>query len=330
MRAPRGLPGGVSMAVPARGSHRGGVAVTGAAGFVGSAVVRRELERGQCVMALIRACEQEQMEAGIPSLVVEWSDARQLRAALAAAAPRAIIHCAGAGSRSAEAPAALYEANAGLAAKLLDGVAGVCPQVPVVLLSSAAVYGPRARVPVCESASLDPATHYGFSKALTEQIARAYSSLDSLHLVIARPFNVVGPREPRGSVVHSLLAQLASAPEAETVRVALRETASVRDFVDVSDVADALVLLADEGEPGGLYNVCTGVGTTVGDMARVAADVTGRRLQADVLEPDDPGTVSVGSPARLMALGWSTRYSLGDSLLRAYDALLESDAGVGR
>lgn len=280
-------------------------------------------------MALVRACEQKQLEAGVPSLVVEWGDARQLRETLVAAAPRVIIHCAGAGSRSAEAPAALYDANVGLTAKLLDGVAGVCPYVPVVLLSSAAVYGSRARVPVAESAALDPVTHYGHSKALTEQVARAYSSVDSLRLVIARPFNVVGPREPRGSVVHSLLAQLAMAPESETVRVVLRETASVRDFVDVSDVADALVLLADEGEPGCLYNVCTGVGTTVGDMARVAGDVTGRRLQTDVLEPEDPGTVSVGSPARLTALGWSARHSLADSLRRAYNALLASNTGVG-
>lgn len=314
--------------MPAEGTHLGAIAVTGGAGFIGSAVVRRGLAAGHDVVSLVRASEQTLVADGVRRLVVDWGDAGAVRDALTEVAGSAIVHCAGAGSRSVGSPADLYEANVGITARLLDGVGAVCPQARVVLLSSAAVYGPEAVVPADELAPLDPRTHYGWSKALMEELARAYSAADSLHPVIARPFNVAGVGEPEGSVIHSILTQIVAAPAEGPVRIVLRETASVRDFVDVDDVAEALVLLAGGGSQDGVFNVCTGRGTNVRDLVHLASEVTGRRLEVDVLEPWAPGTVSVGSPTLLAALGWKARRSLEDSLRRACGGLGVTASGA--
>ncbi len=295
---------------------RGAVAVTGGAGFVGSAVVRRAVAAGCDVVAVVRACEVESLPAAAHR-VVDWNSAGDLQRALTALNPATVVHCAGVSGRSGESAAAQYQSNVGLTATLLEAVARSCPCAAVVLLSSAAVYGSQAMTPTPETAPLKPETHYAHSKAMTEMLGRAFAEVDGMHVTVARPFNILGPGEPTGSVVSALLGQVLAAPESGTAHVTLRETSSVRDFVDVDDVADALLLIAARGESGRSYNVCTGIGTSVAALADIVARALGRALTVEAAEPGRAGTVSTGSCARLRDLGWSARHSLEASLVRS-------------
>jgi GDP-4-dehydro-6-deoxy-D-mannose reductase len=93
-----------------------------------------------------------------------------------------------------------------------------------------------------------------------------------------------------------------------------RETSSVRDFLDVEDCARALVKLSVAGVSGRAYNVCSGRGVSIGEIVASAARVWGRRIELELDEPDAQGTVSIGDPAALTALGWRVERSLDDSL----------------
>jgi len=301
-----------------RASGAGVVAVTGGAGFIGSAVIRRAAAGGREAVALVRECEVEWLTGGVDHRVVDWDAPQHLRNALAGLDPGIVVHCAGVSARSGGSVAALYSANVELTAELLEAVAQSCPHASVVLLSSAAVYGSRPHTPTVETAPLKPETHYAYSKAMTEMLGRAFARNEGMRVTVARPFNVLGPGEPRGSVVSTLLGQLLSVPAGQTAAVTLRETASVRDFVDVDDVADALLLIASRGEPGEPYNVCTGVGTSVADLVQAAGRALARELEVEVSHPDLRGTVSTGSPSLLRALGWSAIYSLEASLARCF------------
>jgi nucleoside-diphosphate-sugar epimerase len=290
--------------------------VSGGAGFIGSAVRRRAAELGRDAVALVRPSEVHLLGACSQHRVIDWRDASGLEACLRSMAPSAIVHCAGASARGTQSAAAIYDANVSITARLLEVVAGSCSRAHVVLVSSAAVYGPRPPVPTPETASLDPQSHYATSKIMTETLGWTFAWQCGLHVAVARPYNVFGPGEPTGSVVSELATQVLAEPAGAAVRVRLREVVSVRDFVDIDDVADALLVIADKGEAGGIYNVCSGVGTSVARLVEEAGRVWGRTLEIAVADNEAPGTVSIGDGARLRALGWAPRHPLRDSLAR--------------
>lgn len=291
--------------------------VSGAAGFLGRRVWRTALDAGCQVTAVIRACEREFARDLVDGPVIEldWNDATGLADLLRAVSPSAIVHCAGHSGRFTGAPdvAALRDANVGLSSRLLAGVSRACPEARVVLLSSAAVYGVSPPIPTREDAPLLPVSYYGASKLLTESVAGAYAA-KGVCTVIARPFNVIGAGEPPGSVVARLAAQALAVPPGDAAHVILHEAASVRDFVDVDDVAQALVVLSSRGAAGAAYNVCSGRGVSIGELVDRASCVWQRRIALSVEDPGAVATISIGDPSALAALGWRSQRPLEESL----------------
>ena len=289
--------------------------VTGAAGFLGRAVLHAAADAGYEVTGVIRACEGLLGAGTAPAVVLDWGDERALLRLLADRKPAAIVHCAGASGRASSAGERdeLYEANVGVTTRLLAAVRRQCPRARVVVLSSAAVYGPSPPIPTGEDAPLAPKTEYAASKVRAEEVARSYADVGG-EVVVARPFNIVGAGEPPGSVIAALATQVLGVPRDAQAHVRLRETSSVRDFLDVEDCARALVQLSVAGVSGRAYNVCSGRGVSIGDLVVSAARVWGRRIELELDEPAAPGTVSIGDPAALTALGWRVERSLDDSL----------------
>lgn len=297
-------------------AHGRSVVVTGGSGFLGSAVVRQALDRGDRVASVIREGEPVSGLAGLETLVVDWADPAGLTALLRGLSPDVFVHCAGSAARSGEALASLYEANVGLVWRLLAAAADACPGAGAVIVSSAAVYGPSPVMPTREDEGRDPRSHYAFTKALAEDVATGFARIEGMRVAVARPFNILGAGEPAGSVVAAITDQIACAPPVGAVEVRLREAVSVRDFVDVDDVARGLLLLGDKGAPGGVYNLATGTGVSVRELAERAAAAAGRDLDLVVEHTDVPATVSVGCPDLARSLGWEQRVPLDESLGR--------------
>lgn len=289
-----------------------GVLVTGAAGFLGSAVCRAAVLEGESAVGLVRSGELVNPVHGVTYREIDWTNDEAILGALAEAAPERIVHCAGATPRAEMSAAALYDTNVGLVWQLLDSVKTVAPAAGVAVVSSAAVYGPSPHVPTTEDEPLNPVTHYAWSKVLAEQTARAFAGADGVHVCIARPFNLIGVGEPRGSVVSDVIEQV----EAGAGVIRVRETASVRDFIDVDDAARALLLLAERGEPGEAYNVCSGVGTSVGELLAEILRVWDSSAAIEVRGPAVHGTVSYGDGRRMRELGCSQDSDLAASLDR--------------
>ncbi len=299
------------------GSTADRVVVTGAAGFLGSAVLARAVAQGVRTCGLVRAGETPPAVEGARIALAEWGSAPTLAAALRDLGPGAVIHCAGHSGRFSGRPdlETLYDANVATTWRLCEAVSSVAPAARVVVVSSASVYGPRPPVPTPEHAPLAPRTHYAASKAAAETVAGAYAA-DGLSVVVARPFNITGPGEAPGSVVTAIASQALAADAGGRAVVRLREAASARDFIDVDDVASALVTLATAPNATGAYNVCSGVGVTIADLVERAGVAWGREIDLKVDDPSAAGTVSVGDPTRLRALGWRNEHTLEDSLIR--------------
>jgi GDP-4-dehydro-6-deoxy-D-mannose reductase len=169
-----------------------------------------------------------------------------------------VFHLAGLNSFAPTAD--IYHVNVVGAATLLHALSNPAKRTcKVVIMSSSAVYGATTDEPIYESSALAPLTHYGVSKHCIEMMAGVASAAAVQDIIIARPFNIVGPGQ-RAPMLHSTVAtQLVKIERnLQPPTLQLGILSDYRDFVDVRDVATGLMALAEHGRPGEAYNLCTG------------------------------------------------------------------------
>ncbi len=286
--------------------------MTGAGGFVGPHLVRHLEECGDEVAAI-------SLDNG-PDLL----DADAWRRLLAEYAPEAVYHLAGWSDVGAswQHPAEVWRVNTEGTLSVLEA-ARLAETRRVVVISSADVYGVVAApdLPITEDHPVCPRSPYGASKVGAETLALQYHRGYSLETVIARPFNHIGPGQAPGFAIPAFAARIAReerAPHGEQASIVHGDLSPRRDFTDVRDVTRAYRLLATDGRPGVVYNVCSGIDVGMGDVLTQLAEqatvpvvpVADRSLFRPVDLP-----VLRGSHERLSAdTGWMPSISLEETL----------------
>lgn len=248
------------------------ITVTGAGGMIGSAVVRRLHERGAIVRAHLGppGAPSVPPPSGVVTAVADIADGSAIAELVADA--QAVVHLAGPPSVAASFahPVEFARAHVVGTATVLAGCrsAGV---ESLVYLSSAEIYG-RSAGPVAEDARPAPRSPYGAAKLGAEALVLAGCPPAGIRAVVLRPFSVYGPRSPAGSLVGRVARQGLFAE-----RISVASLRPVRDYVHVEDVAVA-VALALEAEAPGVYNVASGCGTSVAELAGLVLRAVGRDL----------------------------------------------------
>jgi UDP-glucose 4-epimerase len=192
-----------------------------------------------------------------------------------------------------------------------------------VFSSTAAVYGNPAVIPIPEDHAKSPVNSYGESKLAFEQLLRWYARAYGWSVVAFRYFNACGATESHGELhqpethIIPLLLQVASGERTEfAVYGTDYETpdgSCLRDYVHVSDIAEAHCLALNAMQQPGFeaFNIGTGTSYSVLEMCRVVEQITGRELNIHRGErrAGDPA-VLCANPARIRArLGWVPRCS---------------------
>jgi GDP-4-dehydro-6-deoxy-D-mannose reductase len=287
--------------------------VTGGSGFVGTHLVRLLARQGHEV-ACVQTGPGNGLPPGVRSYAMDLCDRRNLEAL-----PRrwdSVIHLAGPSIPGQYADAQPMVRSVAMTLNLLDHLEAA----KVLLVSSCHVYAPSLAMRAEDSPVL-PQGRYGLSKHLVEQMAGHYGR--TLDIRIARPFNHVGPGQRPELVLPSLLRRLREAGAgragAGQGELTMRGSDSIRDFVDVRDVAAAYLAILDLDQPRDrCFNVCSGRGLRISEVAALAMELAGRPM--DLRFEDRPNSADdnpylVGSPERLMrASGWAPRIALGESL----------------
>ncbi len=289
--------------------------VTGADGFVGRHLVASLRDAGDDVVETDR-------RQGLDILEPE-----ALRAFVGETAPDVVYHLAGqadvGGSWSS--PVETFRVNAeGTMNVLLAAVdAGVGR---VVAVSSADVYGrvQEGELPTGEDAELRPVSPYGASKAAADLLALQAHLGHGLGVVRARPFNHLGPGQSDRFVASALASRIARNELEGTDEVPVGNLTPRRDYTDVRDVVRAYRLLAEAGEPGLAYNVCSGRDVAVQDLADRLVAMADRPMRLvpdpDLVRPVDTPVLR-GDPSRLQAAtGWSPTIPLEQSLADVLDS----------
>jgi GDP-4-dehydro-6-deoxy-D-mannose reductase len=282
--------------------------VTGAAGFAGSHLVQRLLHSHERVAAWSNRGNSRPLAANgrIVWQTVDVTDRAAVDAALAAVQPAAIFHCAGIAHVAeswADAARPLH-VNAFGTTVLLDAVTDHGLRCPVVLAGSALVYRPSLTA-LTEHDPLGPADPYGISKLAQEAAGRRSAA----HVVLTRPFNHAGPRQPPSFVTSSFAKQIAEIETGTREPVLLVGNLDARrDLTDVRDTVRAYELLASSGRRAVPYNICSGTAWRVGDLlelllSQARVRITVRQDQSRMRPSDNP--LVLGDHSRLTAdTGW--------------------------
>lgn len=284
--------------------------VTGGHGFVGRWLLEHLAEAGDSVVAP-HASE------------LDVLDGSGMAAAMGSAAPDVVYHLAGFAhvGQSWEQPDETFRVNALGTLHVLEA-ARLCGTAPrVVVVSSSEVYG-RVGVgdlPVAESAPVRPVSPYAASKAAAEVLAVQAFLGRGVPAVVARPFNHAGPGQSPDFVVSAFAHRVAAALAAGERRLVVGNLSSRRDLTDVRDVVRAYRLLAERGEPGETYNICSGVDVAIEDLVRRLCALAGAPDMALEVDPAllRPADVPVlrGDPAKLVAAtGWRPEIPLDQTL----------------
>jgi nucleoside-diphosphate-sugar epimerase len=294
--------------------------VTGATGFVGRHVVEaltsgveghREPDAEIILMSRRRP-------EGWPEerfVAADLNDSAALRQCLHRFAPDYVIHTAG------RTPPAeddeLYRANFWATTHLLAALQSLNRPCRVVLSGSAAELGPvaAAHLPVREDYTGYPVDAYGRSKHLAT--LRGLSERPPLEVMVARVFNPIGPGTPSTQAFGQFARRLGE-PGPDPLDLTVGDLDTRRDFIDVRDVARAMISLARRGQPGQLYHVGTGRSHRVGDGLEILLRLSGRAVQLRV----DPVLQSRRGPSdsraaidRIVAhTGWEPRIAWEQSL----------------
>jgi GDP-4-dehydro-6-deoxy-D-mannose reductase len=196
----------------------------------------------------------------------------------------------------------------------------------VVVVGSAEEYGRAADASprIAEDAALRPQSPYAVSKVAADYLALQAWLGHGLETIRVRPFNHTGAGQSPRFVIPALAARVARAEREGTDAVVVGNLDAVRELLDVRDVARAYAALAELGAPGDVYNVCSGVGHRIGDVAERLLAMASRPLQL-VVDPDLARPIDtprlVGDPTKLAAAtGWRAERPLDDTLQWVLDA----------
>jgi dolichol-phosphate mannosyltransferase len=304
--------------------------VTGAGGFVGANLARRLVADGHDVHLVVRpdALPPWRLEGvDAPRYPADLRNAAAVGAAVRAARPQWVFHCAAYGAYSWETDAARMRAtNVHGTAHLLAACRAAGFEV-FVNTGSSSEYGFKRGAPA-ETDAAEPNSPYALSKLLATEHCAEDARRHGGAVATLRLYSVYGPYEEPARLMPAMLAAASS-----RLLPPLAHPATARDFVHVEDVCDAYLTVArlPPGEPGRVFNVGTGVQTTLREVVELV------RGMFDV--PMAPAWSSMPARSwdtdswraditRIRAeLGWEPRHSLATGLA-AFAAWLDAHPEV--
>jgi len=283
--------------------------ITGARGFLGRHAARRLRADGWTVLGIGRGRWSDAEAWGVG----RWQEGSISLDGLLAmnVVPDLIVHCAGTSTVGAclSVPLDAFESTMGSTLAVLEFTRLCCPSALLVFTSSAAVYGKAAKQPIGEDASQHPVSLYGTLKKQAEEQCAAFSCYFGLHTLALRVFSAYGVASQKQLLWDACLKVQAG----DSIFSGTGD--EVRDWVDVSDIASLLSVIADRRTRFSGFralNVSTGIGTDIRTVLKMLFRELGSEMlpsfDGEKREGDPPAYIGNNSSAR--SLGWAPQVDL--------------------
>ena len=225
--------------------------------------------------------------------------------------------------RSMEEPWTDLDVNARGTLTLVEAVRRENPTARVVLAGSRLEYGRVGSDPVAETHGADPLCLHAVHKLVAEQYLRLYERLYGISYAVARITNPYGPGQPRSRTAYGVVNRLIHLALAGETLPIYGDGRQRRDYIYIDDVAHALLILGERpakpGSANNIYNVGTGIGTSIADMAKAIIAAAGAGRIEFVAWPPLAEQIETGDfvadISRIRAdLGWRPAISLDEGL----------------
>ncbi len=301
------------------------VLVTGGAGYIGSTTAAALLAAGHEVTVAddLSTGHRDAVPDGARLVQVDVTLPDAIEPVVADGRFDACVHFAALieAGESMRAPERFFQRNTAGTATLLSTLLrhGV---ERFVLSSTAAVYGEPERVPIREDDALEPTNAYGESKLLVERMLAWHHSIHGLRTAALRYFNAAGAdgvRAERHDPETHLIPLVLQVAHGQREDISIFGTdyptpdgTAVRDYVHVTDLADAHVRALERLDVHGTLtcNLGNGTGFSVREVIEAARRVTGHPIPAAeaARRPGDPATLVASSDRARQLLGWEPRF----------------------
>jgi UDP-glucose-4-epimerase GalE len=330
------------------------ILVTGGAGYIGSHTVKALLAAGHRIVVYddLSAGHERTVQVlarrfGAQAVTLVRGDIRDVelvRESLRRSGAEAVMHFAAwlSVGESVKDPAGYYRNNVLGALSVLEAMAA--ERVPAFVFSStAAVFGDPVETPITEAHPKQPINPYGETKLAIERALPHFERAYGIKSVALRYFNAAGA-DPDGDLgedhdpeLHLIPLAIAAAGDGAPLRVfgddyPTPDGTCLRDYIHVSDLADAHVLALDRLQGGGAsaaYNLGNGRPTSVRQVIDAVERVTGRRVAWSVAprREGDPAVLFASSDRIKRDLGWRPRLEDLETIVRTAAAWAGSRPG---
>jgi GDP-4-dehydro-6-deoxy-D-mannose reductase len=294
--------------------------ITGITGFAGSHLADYLLEQGYEVSGTVRWRSQRENIAHIESRLTliecDIKDATSVKRIIERVRPDHIYHLAAQSFvlTSWHAPAETLVTNLVGQLNVFEAVRELDLPARIQIAGSSEEYGMvlEDEIPINESNPLRPLSPYGVSKVAQDMLGYQYFQSYGLRIVRTRAFNHTGPRRGDVFVTSNFCKQVARIEKGLQEPVVLvGNLDAVRDFTDVRDAMRGYYLALTRGEPGEVYNICSGIGRSMRAVLDMILSYSEVKIEArqdpSRMRPSDvPALVGDASKFRA-ATGWEPR-----------------------
>ena len=300
--------------------------VVGGLGFIGVNLTERLVAEGRTVTVVTpsrarhAACAAAFEARGVRIVEGDLRDAEAMTKAVAG--QHVVFNLAGESGavRSMEDPWTDLDVNCRGNLVLLEALRAGNREAKLVFVGSRLEYGRQAIQPVSEEQVPDPLCVHAIHKLTVEKYLRLYGSLFGLRYAIARVTNPYGPGQPPGRTAYGVVNRLIHLAIAGTPLPIYGDGTQRRDYIHVDDLVSALVSLAESpSSDGRAFNVGSGEGTRMIDMAHAIIDLAGGGRVEHVAWPVLAGQIETGDfvadVSRIRStLGWAPATALSEGL----------------
>jgi GDP-4-dehydro-6-deoxy-D-mannose reductase len=297
------------------------ILVLGADGFIGTEVSAVLAKDNDVYEGVYSSAEKRE-----DTIRLDLLDKATVLAAIFKVKPQIIINCAGVVENSKKA-----ELNIEFTRNLLESaVSSGLKFTKIIICGSAAEYGSidPSQLPVKEDAKLNAANDYGRSKLNEVKLALEYKQKYNLPIVIARIFNPIGAGMHERMIIPGILRQVKAIKKgySDTIEVSRRD--SLRDYINVKDVAQAIRALALGQTHYDVYNIGSGRSTSNQELIDLVLNDfqldKEPRITETLAKPEPPQAAKADISRIKSDLGWSPEYTIEDSIKEIANATRRS------
>ena len=299
--------------------------ITGIDGFVGNYLAKKLSEEGYEVYgtSIIPNYKKE----NIKIFNMDLLDKNRVLEVISELKPDKIFHLAGqsAVGLSWKEPTLTFSINVNGTINLLEVIRMVSVDTKILIIGSSDQYGiiKEEECPINENQKQNPQSPYGVSKKTQEEVALLYSKVYKMNIIIARPFNHIGPGQNKNFVVPDFASKIVDIEKGATPIIKVGNLDTYRDFTDVRDIVRAYVLLLEKGNVGEIYNVGSGNAIRVHDILDKLINLSklpiSVEIDPDKFRPIDVPLVLCDNSKINSDTGWEPQISIDKTLIETLE-----------